>query len=376
MYNLSEENKRWVEETWAKLERKMSIIAERTDIPTPNVNDDGVYVNVTSPSNWINGFWPGMMLLMYKATGNEIYLKRERNVMDNIDKALTNYESLHHDMGFIWDITSGADYRITGDAKQKQRALTAAAHLMSRYNLNGKFIRAWEQWRGFDVKGWAIIDCMMNLPLLYRATEITGDNRFKMVAMSHADTTMQYHVRPDGSCNHINEYDPENGGYVKSHTGQGYGENSSWSRGQAWGVYGFVLSYIFTGKKEYLDTAKRVANYFIASVSLTDWLPLADFRAPAEPVHYDSTAGMCAACGMLELAKLLDENEGRMYVDAALNILKSTVEKCAHWDTDKDTVITMGSVCYDEGVHVSLIYGDYFFTEALLKLKGVDFLSW
>ena len=376
MYNLSEENKRWVEETWAKLESKMSVIAERTDIPIPNLDKDGMYVNVPSPSNWVNGFWPGMMLLMYKATGNEIYLKRERDVMDNIDSVLTNYESLHHDVGFIWDITSGADYRITGDEKQKQRALTAAAHLMSRYNIDGKFIRAWEKWMDYDVKGWAIVDCMMNLPLLYRATEITGDNRFKMVAMGSADTTMQYHVRPDGSCNHINIYDPENGDYIKSHKGMGYGEDSSWSRGQAWGVYGFAMSYMFTGKKEYLDTAKRIANYFIASVSLTDWLPLADFRAPLEPVFYDASAGMCAACGMLELAKLLDENEGRMYADAALNILKSTVEKCAHWGTDKDAIIMMCSVGHNVDVHIPLIFGDYFLVEALLKLKGMDFLPW
>ena len=212
MYNLSEENKNWLDQTWTKLENKLSVIAERTELAAPNTNHDGMYQSSPSPSNWANGFWPGMMLLMYKQTGKEIFLNRERAVMDNIDSALTNYESLHHDVGFIWDITSGADYRITGDEKQKARALTAAGHLMSRYNLKGEFIRAWEQWRDFDVRGWAIIDCMMNLPLLYRASEITGDDRFKMVAMSHADTTMKYHVRPDGSCNHINEYDFENGG--------------------------------------------------------------------------------------------------------------------------------------------------------------------
>lgn len=376
MYNLSEENKNWLDQTWTKLENKLSVIAERTELAAPNTNHDGMYQSSPSPSNWANGFWPGMMLLMYKQTGKEIFLNRERAVMDNIDSALTNYESLHHDVGFIWDITSGADYRITGDEKQKARALTAAGHLMSRYNLKGEFIRAWEQWIGFDVRGWAIIDCMMNLPLLYRASEITGDDRFKMVAMSHADTTMKYHVRPDGSCNHINEYDFENGGYIKSHIGQGYSENSSWSRGQSWGVYGFTLSYIFTGKKEYLDTAKKIANYFIASVAVTDWLPLADFRAPKEPVHYDATAGMCAACGMLELAKVVDENEARLYTDAAVNILKSTVEKCANWDLDKDAIIMMGSECYNSGNHVPIIYGDYFFTEAMLKLKGSDFLAW
>ena len=156
------------------------------------------------PAWWTNGFWPALMILMYDATGREQYLKTAHNAMNMLDAAFSEYDALNHDMGFMWDISAGYDYRLTGNKKERNRFLLAASLLMSRFNNNGRFIRAWN---GSEHKGWAIIDCMMNLPLLYRASEELDDDRFKMVAVAHADTTMKYHVRDDGSCNHINEYD-------------------------------------------------------------------------------------------------------------------------------------------------------------------------
>lgn len=315
------------------------------------------------------------MLLMYSATSKQQYLDTSRHAMDMLDEALYNYEVLDHDAGFIWNISSGADYRLTGDKKQRNRFMLAANSLMSRYNKNGGFIRAWNR-EGFE--GYAIIDCMMNLPLLYRASETVGDDRYKMIAISHANTTMQYHIRPDGSCNHINEYDPINGGFVRSHTGQGYDgyDKSSWSRGQAWGLYGFVLSYIFTKNEEYLDVAKRIAHYFISNLAASDWLPLSDFRAPKEPVIYDSTAGACAAAGLIELAKNVNDLEQGIYIKAALNILKAMEKSFCNWEENEDSILQMGTEEYNIGKSRPIIYGDFFFTEAIYKLKGFEFISW
>jgi unsaturated chondroitin disaccharide hydrolase len=227
----------------------------------------------------------------------------------------------------MWNISSGADYRLTGDKKEYTRFMLAANLMMGRFNVDAGFCRAWNNWdEHTHNEGWAIIDCMMNLPILFRATQENGDERFAMVAKRHADKTMQYHVRGDGSCNHINEYDPKTGEFIKAHGGQGYNAESSWSRGQAWAVYGFALSYMHTKEQRYLDAAKQVANYFIACCC-DDWIPRIDFRAPSEPVYYDTSAGCCAACGMIEIAKALPEDEGGVYMHAAIKMLKAILLK-------------------------------------------------
>ena len=223
----------------------------------------------------------------------------------------------------------------------------------------------------------------MNLPLLYWASEEKGDDRFKRIAMAHADTAIRTHLRPDGSVAHIVEHDRETGEVVKTYGGQGIAEGSSWSRGQAWALYGFTLSYIHTGEERYLNAAKQVANYFISNVC-DDWLPRVDFRAPEEPVMYDSTAGACAACGLLELAKLLPEGEGGMYANAAVNMLRAMGDKFCNFDPATDDMLGYGTIRYpadgvmkgDPGVHISIIYGDMFYTEAVLKLLGSEFFVW
>ena len=293
---------------------------------------------------------------------------------EKLDRAFDIYTGLHHDVGFMWLHSAVADYRLTGDERAKVRALHAAHLLAGRYNPRGKFIRSWNR----DRSGWVIVDSMMNIPLLYWARDELGDPRFEYVAMDHADTVMKYTVREDGSCNHIIVLDPANGELLETPGGQGYGSGSSWSRGQAWAVYGFALSYVHTGKEEYLSTAKKVANYFIAQTDRTDHVALIDFRAPKEPVYWDSTAGVCAVCGMLEIAKHVPEMEKEFYFESALNILKATDEKFCNWDPDFDSIVQMGSGAYHSEAdrHVPIIYGDYFLIEAVLRLMDKDFLIW
>jgi unsaturated chondroitin disaccharide hydrolase len=217
---------------------------------------------------------------------------------------------------------------------------------------------------------------MMNLPQLYFASKELNDDRFKAIAVRHANMAMRDHIRPDGSVNHIVMHDMKEPRVIETLGGQGYGVGSSWSRGQAWALYGFALSYIHTGDEAYLDTAKRVANYFISCVAATDYLPLIDFRAPDEPVYYDSTAGAIAACGLIEIAKSVPEYEKGVYLDAAIKMLKAMEEKWCDWTEKEDSILQMGSERYGSEMHMPIIYGDYFFAEAVIKLRGSEFLPW
>lgn len=376
-----EKNKAWIDETWNRVDAKLSRVAvkSREKIPYTTVNGEHDNKLETDPAWWTNGFWGGMMWLMYKGTGNEEYKKTAEHAEELMDKAFEDVAGLHHDVGFMWHLMSGANYRLTGNKKSYNRELIAAALLASRYNPDGRFIRAWN---ADNAVGWSIIDCMMNIPLLYRAAEEIGAPRYKKIAMNHADMAVRDHVRADGSVNHIVEHDVDTGAVVRTLGGQGYGEGSCWSRGLAWAVYGMVLSYVHTKKQDYLDAAKRCANFFIASCARTGYKAEADFMSPTEPVYYDSTAGVCAACGILEIAKCVSESESEMYTEAAINILKATDKNFCDYSDREDALVLMGSERYPHGeddmkcVHIPIIYADFFYVEALLKLKGDDFLIW
>ena len=377
------ENKAWVEETFAKVDSKLRKMAVRSKgIVADGVDANRMHKRDVKPIWWTSGFWGGLNAMMYEFTKAPEYLECAEACEKTLDEALAeNAFQLHHDVGFQWHILSGALYRLNGNKASKTRNFYAATTLAARYNIDGGFITAWN---GEKQQNWTIIDSLMNLPLLYWASKELKDDRFKRIAMAQADTALCDHLREDGSVAHIVEHDRETGEVVTTHAGQGFAVGSSWSRGQSWAVYGFVLSYIHTGEEKYLNGAKQAANYFIANCC-DDWLPRIDFRAPAEPVYYDSTAGVITACGLIELAKLLPENEGGMYMNAAINLLKAISEKFCDYDENNDVLVGFGSGRYPipgiytpekANVHISIIYGDYFFAEALLKLLGSDFLPW
>ena len=386
-------DREWLEQVYGKLAVKMKAQCERIGSSIPyTTGKDGKYHDIEEEpwgiGFWTNGFWPGMLWQMYAATGDEAYRKAAAGVEERLDVLLKSCEAVDHDVGFLFLPSAVANYRKTGDAEARRRGLLAASLLASRYNLDGKFIRAWpdamgkmaEMMGGGDVRGWMIIDCMMNIPLLYWASEETGDPRFKKIAVNHAKTAQQYIVRPDGSCNHIVAFDPETGEYLNNPGGQGYATGSSWSRGQSWAVYGFALSYRHTGDESFLNTAKQCAHYCIANMAVNDWLPLVDYRAPAKPVKYDSTAAMCTACGLLEIAEHVSEHEKPFYTKAACRILRACEEKFANWDPQQDSILTGGTFFYHdptgENTEVPIIYADYYFIEAVLRLKGNALFLW
>ena len=383
-------NREWLDGVYDRLLVKMRAECARvgTNIPY-SPGEDGMYHDTEDIAGWTSGFWPGMLWQMYHATGGEAYRAAAEGVEKRLEAVLNDPEALGHDLGFMFLQSSVANYRKTGDREARRRGLLAAAELAARYNLDGKFIRAWvgprdsEQGRkmgGGDIRGWMIIDSMMNLPLLYWASRELDDPRYYKIAVSHAKTAQRYIVRPDGSCNHIVAFDPDTGEYLNSPGGQGYGQGSSWSRGQSWAVYGFALSYRHTQDPSFLDTAKRCAHYCIANMAVTDWLPLVDYRQPARPVKYDSTAAMITACGLLEIALHVEENEARFYTEAAYRILRACEARFADWDPDRDSILTGGTYFYHdptgENTEVPIIYADYFLIEAVLRLKGKELFEW
>lgn len=368
-----EVNMNWVNETWDKVAKKMAKVAPEVGAGFPYTTKDGKYINEHNDSWWTNGFWAGIMWLMYQQTGDETYRKIAEGSEEMLDKPMQDFNGLHHDVGFMWLLSAVANYRLTGNELSKTRGMHVATLLAGRFNAQAKFIRAWNH----DKIGWAIIDCMMNIPLLYWASDESGDPRFRQVAMMHADTAMKNFVRADGSCNHIVSFDPETGDVLETPGGQGYESGSSWSRGQSWALYGFTLSYIHTGKQEYLDTAKKVAHYFIANLDET-YVPAVDFRSPAGDDMKDSTAGCIAACGLIELSKVVPEHEKAMYLRAAMNILRGTEKHCCNFDDNEQSIVQKGTEAYfnENGIHIPIIYGDYYFIEALSKLRGNDTLLW
>lgn len=391
-------NQEWLDSVYDKLKVKLKAECRRvgTDIPY-TTGEDGRYRDIIDTAygrtpdggvtlaNWTNGFWPGMLWQMYHATGDTAYRDAAAGVEERLEVVLKDSEAVGHDLGFLFLQSSVANYRETGDKEAKRRGLLAAAELAARYNLKGEFLRAWSGPRetehgkrmgGGDIRGWMIIDSMMNLPLLYWASEETGDPRFSQIAENHAHTAAQHFVRGDGSVNHIVEFDTHTGEYVTTYGGQGYETGSSWTRGQAWGLYGFTLSYLHTKNPEFLSAAERIANYFMANIPESGLIPV-DFRQPTEPAWEDSTAAAIAACGLIELSKLSDGRQSDVYLSAAVKLLQALEKHSFNWNEDEDNFLTKCTGAYHDKEHeFSIIYGDYYFLEALMKLCSKELVIW
>lgn len=368
-------NTEWAKNICLKIEQKLERNIQSIKDGTPHASKNGKY-DSTNISWWTNGFWPGLLWLAYRQTGKDIFMKYARKCEDNLDIVLQEFINTDHDLGFMWILASVADYKITGFAKAKTRALTAANYLAARFNIKGNFIRAWN---GIGHENWAIIDCLMNVPLLYWASEELSDKRFAYIAEAHTDTVLKSFLRDDNSVFHIVDFDSETGEVSGFPQGQGYSPDSQWARGTSWAVYGFALAYKYTKKQKYLDAAKRTAQFFITNLP-EDNVPYWDFKVPiTSDTPRDTSAAACCASGLLEIAGILESNEAVPYYNAAVRILKG-LDQFSHLD-ENDTNEELlgggsGNVPQKQNIMVGLIYGDYFYYEALLKLSGQKEIFW
>lgn len=373
-------------------------------IPNAVANREGRY-DCQTGGHWTDGFWPGLLLLANVCTQSDVYMREferyipfleERVANDPAVNARKGYLGLDHDVGFIFYLTAVFHHRLTGSPRSAKIGLQAAEVLAARFQEEGAFIRAWDDWEHDtpefreEKKGKAIIDSLMNLPLLFWASRQTGEAKYADIAASHAGTLMRNIVREDGSTYHTYQFDPVTGEPKGGKTAQGYADDSCWSRGQAWALYGFALAYRHTSDTGMLATALRCAEYWRRSL-LPDGDAPWDFAAPrTDRLPIDTSAMAIAACGLLELASLLPERSD------LLQLARTTVSRLinAHLvpaSLEPNAFLLHGCVGpsyfkgsreeatgeYGYGTDLPLIYGDYFFYEALLRLcSGTVELPW
>jgi unsaturated chondroitin disaccharide hydrolase len=358
----------------ATIERAFTVasghLADTTATLTPGQypvrsDDAGTWVTGDA-SGWTSGFLSGALWFMYERTGEEAWRERAEAWQAGLEAQKDNTST--HDIGFMLFDSFGHGYRLTGDEAYRQILLTAAGSLAVRYSPAVGSVRSWGRLTSptFTV----IIDNMMNLELLFWAARNGGDPAWRDMAVSHALNSARDHVRPDGSTYHVVEYSSKTGALKRRGTHQGYSDTSTWSRGQAWAVYGFTMAYRETGDARFLDTARRTAGYFLAHLP-DDHVPYWDFDLPSlvgEP--RDSSAAAIAASGLLELARLEpDRRSSDRYQDAAASMLASlSSPSYLASGPPRGAILLHGTQNKPDGnFDTGLIFGDYFFLEALLR---------
>lgn len=336
---------------------------------------DGFY-EPTENVEWTTGFWTGVIWLAYEYTGDVIFKEAgEIQVESFLERIREKIDVNHHDMGFLYSLSCVAAYKLTGNEHAKEAALLAADHLAERYREKGQFLQAWGN-PGEPKEYRLIIDCLLNLPILYWASEVTGDPSYAGKAESHIKTAMTCILRPDDSTYHTHFFDVETGEPTYGVTHQGNRNGSAWARGQAWGVYGIALSYRYLKNPEYIDLFCRVTDYFVEHLP-EDLVPYWDFdfdTGSEEP--RDSSASAIAVCGILEMAKYLDGEKAGKYLDAADKMLCALIEKCANKDIKGSNGLLLHgtyardskeNTCTNRGVDECNTWGDYFYMEALTR---------
>lgn len=378
----------------------ISILPDFTDKFQPAYSINNFY----SPSeneDWTNGFWTGEIWLIYEYLNNKAKELPERNdelieMIDllkhagnvQVDSFLNRIEKKisvdHHDMGFLYSPSCVAAYKLTGNENAKKAAIKAADQLITRFHPVGEFIQAWgpmDQPENYRL----IIDCLLNLPLLYWASEETGDEKYRDIAEKHIHTAVSNVIRDDYSTWHTFFFDMKTGEPDHGSTCQGYRDGSAWSRGQAWGIYGMALAYRYTKKEAYIDLFRNVTEYFMNHLPddlIPYWdLEFADWteeQLKENPQPLDTSSSSIAACGMLEMSKYLNDSEAEYYKSLARKLIKAIYDKAVVKDLKQSNGLVLHSTysnhspyntCNHYGVDECNSWGDYFYIEALTRMS-------
>ena len=362
-----------------QIDKEISVINKSGKFINPVTLDKKGNIFYCDYSDWRSGFFPGSVWYLYELTGQPIY----RTLADKYTWSIETAKDLtwHHDIGFIINCSFGNALRLTKDPSYKKVIITAAKSLITRFRPVAGVIQSWNVNKGWQSeRGWqcpVIIDNMMNLELLFKATELSGDSTFYKIAVSHANRTLEEHFRKDGSCYHVIDYDLKTGEVRHRQTAQGYSDESAWSRGQAWAIYGFTMCYEKTGQKKYLDQALKTFNFMKNHVRMpVDCIPYWDMDAPNIPNEpRDASSASCIASALYKmcLLQLPNSEKYKEYADKIMNSLASSKYR-AKLGTNGNFLLmhSVGSKPHNSEVDVPLNYADYYFLEALSLKKRIE----
>ncbi len=333
----------------------------------PERTEDGEWVCVDD-GGWVGGHWVGLLWLTFACTQDAALESAARTWAARL--APRQFDATTHDLGFLFELSHILGYELTGDESLAAPALQAAETMSRRFNRRGGFFQAWGTLDAPpELRGRAIVDTMMNLNLLFWAGQHSGDPKFAEMAKTHAQTVIQYQIRPDFSTSHVIDFDPLSGAFLKQDTHQGLSATSCWSRGHSWAIYGFGDCYLATGDPIFLETARNLAGYALNNLP-SDMVPYWDYHSPEIPNDVrDSSAASIVSSALLNLASLeTDSANAARWRSQAEAILKSLWENYSSRGAPEPSILIHGTRSKPHGlVDHGLIYGDYYFVEALLR---------
>lgn len=356
----------------AQLGFQVKLIEESGQFLNPRTIEDNK-IRYVRKRDWTSGFFPGTMFYMYDLTKDSKWLDFGIKYTEELDSI--KYLKSHHDVGFMINCSFGNALRTTGDENYEGVIVEAAKSLITRFRPTAGVIQSWDEDKGWQgERGWmcpVIIDNMMNLELLFKATELSGDSIYHKIAISHADKTMENHYRDDWSCYHVVDYDKEQGGVRSKQNAQGYAHESAWARGQAWGIYGFTVCYRYTKDERYLEMSQRIYDFFVNHPNLpSDLVPYWDFNAPNIPNEpRDASAAAIFASALYELSEY-GKSEYKITADKIISSLSGEAYR-AIVGTNHNFLLmhSVGSIPHGQEIDVPINYADYYFLEALTR-KG------
>jgi unsaturated chondroitin disaccharide hydrolase len=374
--------KKWLEDevefVYQKVMENIPLFEEKV----PPAVSKNYYYEPVENEDWTDGFWIGMLHLCQEYKPNDEIanvIKKQLDVFQNrLDQEIVLN---HHDIGFLYSLSAVADYRLNRTFSSREMALQAADVLMRRYEPNSKVIQAWGSLENKEEQGRMIIDCNMNLPLLFFATEETGNQAYKQAAENHVERAVKYLIRDDNSTYHTYHMDVETGEALHGSTAQGNSDNSCWARGQAWGIYGFANMFNYIADTKFVDAAARLADYFIDHLP-NDLIAYWDLEfSEGSEEERDTSSSAIMVCGLLELIKQLPISDKRrsVYQAKSIEIIKSLAENYTtkkHPNYNGILVEGVYTKPGNYGVSESTIWGDYFYLEALIRMYQSWYSYW
>lgn len=331
--------------------------------------DDRWALMPVSKELWTEGFWPGVLWYAYEYSGKDEIREAAEGYTEAL-KFISEIPAYDHDLGFIIYCSYGNGWRLTGNPEYRDIIIATADRLASLYNPEVGTILSWPREMSSLGGHNSILDNMINLEMLFWASQETGNRKYYDIARSHADTTMKYQFRPDGSSYHVAVYDAGTGKFIKACTHQGYSDSSMWARGQAWAIYGYTMCYRFTKDVKYRDFACRLADTWLSRIP-EDMVPYWDFDDPEIPeVSRDASAAAVVASALIELSGYVDGQLSGKYFDAARRTLASLYENYRGGDSCPAFLLhSTGHRPAGSEIDYAIIYADYYYIEALMRLR-------